>query len=269
MSPATIVLGVGTPDYNAMRIEFGAFAQVFEDVDPTNTPRARSMGAIALNPTGNSHGSYHFLSLATGSRISRHRWVAQPIPDTAIARVEVLALADGQPLIQSSGIVVEHRPDYPIDAPSMIFTTSLLPTTPPTTVSTPTTTPPSMPTNSLPSPTLFMLPPALPRQVQGAVITGDGYEFEYEDDAGAVDEYENKDDDRATDAYEDAGAADEYEADGDATDASKDNTVAADEYVDDDAAHTGFEDDDIFDLGAPASEAEDDAAEATNNTFDQ
>ena len=115
MSPATIVMGIGTPDFTAMRIEFGAYAQVFEEFDPTNTPRARSLGAIALTPTGNAQGDYHFMSLATGARISRHRWTELPIPDTAIARVEALAIADGQPLIQATGFVVEWRPDHPID----------------------------------------------------------------------------------------------------------------------------------------------------------
>jgi Reverse transcriptase (RNA-dependent DNA polymerase) len=37
------------------------------------------------------------------------------MPDTAIARVEALAVADGQPLLQASGLVIEWRPDHPID----------------------------------------------------------------------------------------------------------------------------------------------------------
>jgi hypothetical protein len=115
LSPATLVTGCCRPNFNSMRIEFGAYAQVFDDHEPTNTPEARSMGAIALTPTGNSQGAYHFLSLATGARISRHRWTELPIPDTAIARVEAIALRDGQPLIQASGLVIEWRPDHPID----------------------------------------------------------------------------------------------------------------------------------------------------------
>jgi hypothetical protein len=115
MSPACIVLGSPLPDFNRMRLEFGSYAQVFEDNDPTNTPRARSLGAIALNPTGNAQGDYFFLSLATGARISRHQWTALPMTDTAIARVEALALHDNQPLIQERGLVVEWRPDHPID----------------------------------------------------------------------------------------------------------------------------------------------------------
>ena len=115
LSPTTIVTGAAGPDYAAMRLEFGTYAQIFEDSEPTNTPRARSLGAIALNPTGNAQGDYYFLSLASGSRVSRHNWTALPITETAIARVEALALHDGQPLIQARGLVVEWRPDQPID----------------------------------------------------------------------------------------------------------------------------------------------------------
>ncbi len=55
------------------------------------------------------------MSLATGARISRHQWTKLPIPDTAIARVEALAIQDNQPLVQERGLVVEWRPDMAID----------------------------------------------------------------------------------------------------------------------------------------------------------
>ncbi len=115
MSPSTIVTGIATPDYNAMRVELGTYVQVFDDNDPSNTPRSRSMGAIALSPTGNAQGDYYFMSLSTGARISRHNWTALPIPDTAIARVEAIALHEGRPLVQDRGFVIEWRPDHPID----------------------------------------------------------------------------------------------------------------------------------------------------------
>ena len=115
MSPAGIVTGIGLPDYHCMRIEFGSYAQVLEDNDPSNTLRSRSLGAMALTPTGNAQGDYYFLSLATGNRLSRHTWTALPMTETAIARVEALALHDGQPLLQNSGLVVEWRPNQPID----------------------------------------------------------------------------------------------------------------------------------------------------------
>ena len=52
MSPLTIMTGRPSPDYNNLRVEFGAYAQVFEANDPTNTVKARTTGAIALTPTG-------------------------------------------------------------------------------------------------------------------------------------------------------------------------------------------------------------------------
>ena len=59
MSPATLVTGHQMPDYNLMRLEFGSYVQVFEDNAPSNTPRARSLGAIALDPTVNAQGDYN------------------------------------------------------------------------------------------------------------------------------------------------------------------------------------------------------------------
>ena len=117
LSPTVIGTGHARPDYNTMKIEFGAYAQVFDDHYPTNTPAARSIGAIALDPTGNVQGAYNFISFATGARISRHHWTELPIPipDTAIARVEALALHEKQPLLQRSGLVVEWRHDQAID----------------------------------------------------------------------------------------------------------------------------------------------------------
>ena len=114
LSPATIVTGVGAP-------KFGAYVQVFEDNNPTNTLRARTFGAIALTPTGNAQGDYFFLSLATGHKISRHNWTEIPMTDTAIARVEALAADEGQPLIQASGLVVEWRHEKDIDPATYDF----------------------------------------------------------------------------------------------------------------------------------------------------
>ena len=113
LSPDSIVTGSPPPDYNRLQLEFGSYVQLFDDVSPTNTLRSRTFGAIAL--TGNAQGDYHFLSLASGSRLSRHRWQVLPIPDTAIARVEALALNENQPLIQTRGLVVEWRPDHTVD----------------------------------------------------------------------------------------------------------------------------------------------------------
>jgi hypothetical protein len=115
LSPDAIVTGAPTPDYNRMRVEFGTYVQLFEDNTPSNTLKSRAVGAIALSPTGNAQGDYFFMSLASGKRLSRHSWTVLPMTDAAIARVEAIALHQQQPLLQESGLVVEWRPDHPID----------------------------------------------------------------------------------------------------------------------------------------------------------
>ena len=80
LSLAATVTGASNPDFNSMRIGFGSYAQVFEANDPSNNTRARSMGAIALNPTGNARGDYQpFMSLAKGAKLSRHQWTELPM----------------------------------------------------------------------------------------------------------------------------------------------------------------------------------------------
>lgn len=114
--PACIIAGTPFPDYNQMRLEFGSYVQVFEDNSPSNTPRARSLSTIALNPTGNAHGDF-FSCLSppvpTSPATSGPRQLQ--VTDTAIARVEAIALNEGQPLIQEQGLVVEWCPDQPIN----------------------------------------------------------------------------------------------------------------------------------------------------------
>ena len=63
LSPLTIMTGKPSPNYNDMKIEFGEYAQVWEEDCPTNTVKARTTGAIALTPTGNAQGGHYFLSL--------------------------------------------------------------------------------------------------------------------------------------------------------------------------------------------------------------
>ncbi|GAX19772.1 hypothetical protein FisN_3Hu001, partial [Fistulifera solaris] len=107
LSPETIMTGSPPPDYNTMRIEFGAYAQVYDSPTPSNTPRSRTHGAIALGPTGNHGGAYYFLSLASGEVIVRHQWTICPIRDPVIAQMAALGERDNQPLIQTTGLIVE------------------------------------------------------------------------------------------------------------------------------------------------------------------
>lgn len=42
LSPLVIMAGRPNPDYNNMKIEFGAYTQVFEDNDSMNTLKVRT-----------------------------------------------------------------------------------------------------------------------------------------------------------------------------------------------------------------------------------
>jgi len=88
LSPQAIVTGM-TFDYNMhCQEEFGACVQTHEEHD--NSMASRTVGAIALRPTGNAQGSHYFLSLATGWRIFRQRWTELPMLQDVINCVQTL-----------------------------------------------------------------------------------------------------------------------------------------------------------------------------------
>jgi Reverse transcriptase (RNA-dependent DNA polymerase) len=94
MSPRTIMTGVRAKFTTHCRVLFGAYCEVHNENDPSNTMRPRTSSAIALNPTGNLQGSYYFMSLATGKRISRRRWTELPYTQEVIDRVHALAIME-------------------------------------------------------------------------------------------------------------------------------------------------------------------------------
>jgi hypothetical protein len=84
MSPRTIVTNT-TADYAThCRVPMGAYCEVHNENDPSNTETPHTSPAISLNPTGNLQGSYRFLSLDSGKRISRRRWTELPIITEAV-----------------------------------------------------------------------------------------------------------------------------------------------------------------------------------------
>ncbi len=68
-------------------------------VDPEilNTMDPRTKWAIFLGPTGNLHGSYKFLSLATGKKITQMKFTEMPITESVTEQVEKMAFRDGAP----------------------------------------------------------------------------------------------------------------------------------------------------------------------------
>ena len=63
--------------------------QTHEEHD--NSMRTRTIGAIALRPTGNDQGGHYFLSLLTGRRLNRSKATPLPMPAEVIQRVHFLA----------------------------------------------------------------------------------------------------------------------------------------------------------------------------------
>lgn len=52
---------------------------------------ARTIGAIALRPTGNAQGGHYFYSLVTGRRVIRNQWTELPMPGDVIIRIQRMA----------------------------------------------------------------------------------------------------------------------------------------------------------------------------------
>jgi len=91
-SPRLLVSGVGI-DYNLhCKLECGSYVQTHEDHG--NDMKPRTIGALALRPTGNVQGGFYFYNLATGCIISRRRWTSLPMPDEVIDVVHKWAMLD-------------------------------------------------------------------------------------------------------------------------------------------------------------------------------
>ena len=65
----------------------------------------RTIGALALQPTGNAQGSYQFFSLSSGRVLTRNRATALPMPDDVIEQVHRIARRQKA----HAGMVFENR----------------------------------------------------------------------------------------------------------------------------------------------------------------
>jgi hypothetical protein len=89
MSPSKIVLGRSLNFHPHCRIEYGQYVQTHEEHD--NSIQSRTIGALALRPTGNIQGGYYFMSLSSGLRINRRNWTPLPMPEEVISQVHRMA----------------------------------------------------------------------------------------------------------------------------------------------------------------------------------
>jgi hypothetical protein len=69
LSLRTIVTGLVIGYAKHCRVEYGQYVQTHEKHD--NTMALRTIGALALRPTGNQQGGYYFYSLVTGQCLHR------------------------------------------------------------------------------------------------------------------------------------------------------------------------------------------------------
>jgi hypothetical protein len=90
-STRTIMTGTALDFNRHCQIPFGAYAEVLEDNNITNTMTEWTQPAICLGPTANFQGSYKLLSLKTGKRITRKQFKELPMPDSVIRQIEAMA----------------------------------------------------------------------------------------------------------------------------------------------------------------------------------
>jgi hypothetical protein len=89
LSPRTIITGQ-TVDFNHhCKHQFGEYVQTHEEHNNSMVPR--TIGALAMRPTGNAQGSFYYFSLSSGRIINRWQVTKLPMPDEVIDRVHLLA----------------------------------------------------------------------------------------------------------------------------------------------------------------------------------
>jgi len=94
-SPRDLIFGEQKLNYDTVcQIPFGAYAQVHDDLEITNTMQSRTTGAISLGATGNTQGTYRFFNLSTGELIVRRKWTELPIPQEVIMRLQDMTYAE-------------------------------------------------------------------------------------------------------------------------------------------------------------------------------
>ena len=112
-SPRTLITGIQLDYKKKYRLTFGSYVKVHEEPTPTNSPAARTIGAIILGPAGNLQGGYKFLILQTGKKITRRNWTHLPMPTDAIERVNQLGKEQNQPTLLTFQDRHGHSTMYP------------------------------------------------------------------------------------------------------------------------------------------------------------
>jgi hypothetical protein len=94
-SPRMLMTGEPLNYKKHLALGFGDYCQVHENDEPRNSQAPRTQGAICIGTTSSLQGTYRFLNLRTGKKITRFGWTLLPTPDSVIDRVNTLG--EGQP----------------------------------------------------------------------------------------------------------------------------------------------------------------------------
>jgi hypothetical protein len=88
-SPGAIMTG-GNLYRNNIVLGFGVYCQIAKNVEPQNSLAPRTRAEILLGKSSNLSDGQLFLALDTGTIVTRHQWVALPMPLLVIDRVNFL-----------------------------------------------------------------------------------------------------------------------------------------------------------------------------------
>jgi hypothetical protein len=108
LTPRTIITGKHIDFNKHCRYEFGQYVQTHEEHD--NSMQSRTVGVLAMRPTGNDQGDFFFFSLCTGRLLNRVHATPLPMPDDVINRVNAI----GRRQKASPGLLFTDRSRQPI-----------------------------------------------------------------------------------------------------------------------------------------------------------
>ena len=103
LSPSTLVTGRPPPDFKTLtKLSFGEYVELKETSGFKNSMKQRTVGALAMYPSGNAQCTRLFWSLETGRAVHRKQWEKLPITNKIIKRVNQLGSENGQKPIRGN-----------------------------------------------------------------------------------------------------------------------------------------------------------------------
>ena len=116
-SPREIFSGRRVDGNLDFKVGFGEYVQA--TVPKTDSSmNSRTEDCITMLPTGNRTGSVKMLSLATGRIVCRDQFRVLPMPQSAIDRLNALAVKDGRKLIKQGGMTNSYTPAVQLTSPT-------------------------------------------------------------------------------------------------------------------------------------------------------